>query len=99
MAQRRDRPPVQRSGNSIDIRLPDGTVKSVPVEALRGPAVSELCCFCGLSTKHAGRDRISISVRWVDSGGERTQEWSAHHGCLAERMHKSAAGVGPFFRA
>jgi hypothetical protein len=99
MAQRRDRPPVQRSGSSIDVRLPDGTVKTVPVDALRGRAAPEVCCFCGLSVKHSGSERISLSVRWRDAGRERTQDWSAHRSCLAERMHETVSGAGPFFGA
>jgi hypothetical protein len=95
MAQRRDRPPVQRSGSSIDIRLPDGTIKTMPLDVPEGSVTSDACCFCGQSVE--ARDRIQLSVGWLDDGREREQSWDAHHDCLAKRMHESVVGTGPFF--
>jgi hypothetical protein len=40
---------------------------------------------------------VSLLVRWVDAGEERSQTWSAHRACLAGRMHESARGSEPFF--
>jgi len=97
MGVRRERPPVEHSGEGITLRLPDGTVKTMSVDDLRRPVTSEFCCFCGQSVEHSDPDRIRLSVRWVDGGEERTQSWGAHHNCLAERMDGSVTGTGPFF--
>lgn len=97
MAQRRDRPPVEISGDSLNIRLPDGKTMSMPVNALRGPVTSDVCCFCGQRVEYADPEHIRIGVRWDDGGKERTQSWGAHHACLVERMHDRVKGQGPFF--
>jgi hypothetical protein len=97
MAQRRERPPVQRSDTGIAVRLPDGTTMAVPGSGLRGPVTSDLCCFCGRRVEHSDSEEIRLSVRWVESGEERDQSWRAHHTCLAERMHEAVKGAGPFF--
>ena len=96
MAQRRDRQPVQRSGNSIGLRFPDGSVRTMPIEAV-DPVTSDLCCFCGESLENSDSERILLSARWLDDGRERTQSWEAHRACLAARMHESSSGTGPFF--
>lgn len=97
MGVRRERPPVERSGEGITLRLPDGTVKTMSVAVSRRPVTSDLCCFCGETVLHSDPGRIRLSVQWVDDGEERTQTWDAHHSCLAERMHDSVNGMGPFF--
>ena len=97
MAQRRDRPPVQRSGDSINVTLGDGRTMSVPLGSLRRSGAADVCCFCGQGVKHAGADRVSLSVRWQDDATERTQSWEAHRGCLTERLHDTVKGTGPFF--
>jgi hypothetical protein len=98
MAQRRDRPPVQRSGESLNIRLPDGRTMSVPLSTSRGPSTADVCCFCGRSVEHSDNEYVRIGVRWIAEGGdERQQSWGAHHACLLERMHEGVKGHGPFF--
>ena len=69
----------------------------MPLDALRGPVTSDICCFCGQSVEHSDSERIRLSVRWQDGGKERTQSWGAHHECVAERMRERVAGTGPFF--
>jgi hypothetical protein len=96
MGVRRERPAVERSGDSILVRLPDGTTKAMPVDELRGPVTADLCCFCGQSIQ-APEQRIRLSVTWIHAGRERTQSWGAHHRCLAERMHDSLTDSGDFF--
>ena len=98
MGVRRERPAVERSGDSILVRLPDGTTKALPVDDLRGPATADLCCFCGRSVQPSDPERVLLSASWLDAGQERTQSWGAHHRCLVERMHESATDTGAFFR-
>ena len=97
MGVRRERPPVEQGGSSIRLRLPDGTVKTVPTGQLRGPVTADVCCFCGEDVEHTDGERIRLSARWVDDGQEKTQSWGAHRKCLAERMHDRVSGDGPFF--
>jgi hypothetical protein len=97
MAQRRDRPPVQRSGDSLNVRLGDGRTISVSVDASRGPVTMGVCCFCGQDVTRSGGERISLSARWNDDATERTQSWEAHRACLTERLHDTVKGAGPFF--
>ena len=97
MGVRRERPPIERAAGSITLRLPDGTLKTMPVNEPRGPVTSDLCCFCGESVEQADAERIRLSARWLEDGQEQTQDWGAHHRCLAERMHPSVSGAGPFF--
>ena len=97
MAQRRERPPVQRSGTSIGLRFPDGSLRAMPVAAGRDPAAAEICCFCGDSVDGSDAERVQVSVWWIEDGRERTQAWNAHRTCLEERMHDAVAGAGPFF--
>jgi len=68
----------------------------MPVGEPRGPAHSDLCCFCGEGVEQSESGWIRLAARWVDGGQERTQSWSAHHGCLAGRIHP-VARTGPFF--
>jgi hypothetical protein len=96
MSVRRERPPVQGSRNSITLRLPDGTVKTMPVREDRDEG-DDVCCFCGESVEPADSGRISVLARWVDQGHDRTQAWDAHRKCFAERVHDSVSGTGPFF--
>lgn len=97
MGIRRERPPVEQSLNTIKVRFPDGTVKEMPVDDRRARATPGVCCFCGEVIEEADGERIGLSARWLEGGQERTQSWSAHRTCLAERMHGSAAAAGPFF--
>jgi hypothetical protein len=96
MAQRRERPAQQHGGKAFDFRLSDGRTISVPVEG-PGPVAADGCCFCGERVGEADGERVSLLVRWVDAGEERSQTWSAHRACLAGRMHESARGSEPFF--
>jgi len=97
MAQRRERPPAQRTNTGIAVRLPDGTTMAVPGSSLRGPITSDLCCFCGRHVEQADSERIRLSARWVEGGEEREQSWDAHRACFAERMDEALKGAGPFF--
>ena len=97
MAQRRERPPAQRTNTGIAVRLPDGTTMAVPGSSLRGPVTSDLCCFCGARVDNADSERMRLTVRWVEGGEEREQSWSAHRTCLGERMHEAVKGAGVFF--
>jgi hypothetical protein len=95
MAQRRERPAQQHGGKAFDFRLSDGRTISVPMKE-PGPVAADGCCFCGADVE-AGADHVSVVVRWVEDGDERSQSWSAHRACLAGRMHESVRGVGPFW--
>jgi hypothetical protein len=97
MGIRRERPPVERSADSILVRLPDGTVKTIPSNTPKESVTADACCFCGHGVERSDAQRIRLSVRWMDEGTERTQSWSAHHTCLAERLHERVSGTGPFF--
>jgi hypothetical protein len=97
MAQRRDRPPVQRSGSSIGLRFPDGSVRAMPMGAAADAATADSCCFCGESVEDSDAERVYVSVRWIEDERERTQGWNAHRTCLAERINDAVAGTGPFF--
>jgi len=97
MAKRRDQPALQTSGQTWQIRLPDGSVKQMPAEASRDAAPAHVCCFCGLDLGDSEPERVLVSARWAEDGEERSQSWGAHHRCLAERMHEAVAGAGPFF--
>jgi hypothetical protein len=98
MGVRRERPPIERAGSSIRLRLPDGSVKEMPVDESRAaPVDDDLCCFCGESVGSDDDERIRVSARWVDRGDERTQSWGAHRACLEQRIHDSVSGAGPFF--
>jgi hypothetical protein len=83
---RRERPPVESSLNTIRLRLPDGTVKTMPVESRSGHPSSDSCCFCGATVEQPEREGVVLSARWIDEGEERTQAWVAHRTCLAERV-------------
>jgi hypothetical protein len=96
MAQRRDQPSVQQPGNSIGLRFPDGTVKTMPVDALRGPATSHVCCFCGESVAEQDGEFTTVSTRWREGRQERHQQWAAHHRCVSDRLHPRVR-TGPFF--
>jgi hypothetical protein len=92
MGVRRERPPIERAGSSIRLRLPDGTVREMPVES-SGPS-TKLCCFCG---EAAERDVVTLSVEWRDEQGEQRRTWASHRRCLAERLHESVQDAGgPF---
>jgi hypothetical protein len=98
MGVRRERPPIERGGSSIRLRLPDGSVKEMPVDEMRpAPVDAELCCFCGEGVGDEDGERIRVSARWIDRSNERTQSWGAHRTCLEQRIHDSVAGTGPFF--
>jgi hypothetical protein len=97
MGVRRERPPVERSNATIRLRLPDGTVKAMPTDELRTPATADVCCFCGRGAEETDGTMVRLTARWIDDGQDRTQEWGAHRACLAERIHDSVAGTGPFF--
>ena len=100
MGVRRERPPVERSQNSIRLRLPDGRVKEMPVDGGPDSAASDVCCFCGRRVDDSGGGGggpIRLSARWMDDGQEHAQSWRAHRRCLAERLHDAVAGAGPFF--
>ena len=51
----------------------------------------------GRAFVQAESEPIRLSARWTEEGNEQTQSWSAHRRCLAERMHESVSGTGPFF--
>ena len=97
MAQRRERPPAQRTDTGIAVRLPDGTTMAVPGSSLRKPVTSDLCCFCGARVEGADGERTRLTVLWTEGGEEREQSWTSHRTCLAERMHEAVRGAGPFF--
>jgi hypothetical protein len=44
------------------------------------------CCFCGLELGDDVHERVLLSARWQDGQEERTQSWSTHRACLAERL-------------
>jgi hypothetical protein len=69
----------------------------MPVDDPRGPVTADLCCFCGRSVDGSDPERVRLSAGWLDAGNERTQSWAAHRDCLADRMHESVTGAGPFF--
>jgi hypothetical protein len=82
MAARRDRPGLQQSasGQTFQVRLPDGRVLGMPgVQA-------GVCCFCGRDLGDDADARVLLSAGWQDGDEERTQSWSAHRACLAERL-------------
>lgn len=95
MAQRRDRPPVELSGDSLNIKLPDGTTMSVPLKTPGRAATADLCCFCGEPVEDADAPQIRIDARWEHDGDQRQQSWGAHHRCLVERMHERVKGQQP----
>ena len=97
MGIRREQPSVERSADSIVVRLPDGSVKTMPVDRLRGPVTPDVCCFCGEGVEHSENESVRVGVRWGEGANERAQSWSAHRRCLLERMHDRVAGTGPFF--
>jgi len=97
MAQRRDRPAVERSGESLNIKLPDGTTMSVPLSTSRPTVSADICCFCGATVEHADPQRIRVDAHWEHDGGERRRSWGAHDRCLLERLHDRATGQEPFF--
>jgi hypothetical protein len=96
MAQRRERPAQQHGGKAFDFRLSDGRTISVPMKG-PGPVGADRCCFCGEEV--VGGEQVSVVVRWVESGEERSQGWSAHRSCVAGRLHESVRRSGPFFGA
>jgi hypothetical protein len=96
MAQRRDRPVIERTGG-LNIRLPDGRTMSVPVSGLQAPAPAGVCCFCGEVVEHSDSERIRLDARWEADGTEREQSWVAHRKCLFDRLHDRARDEGPFF--
>jgi hypothetical protein len=93
MSVRRERRPIDRGAGTVRLRLPDGTVKEMPVDK-PGGQVPGVCCFCGQSVAD---DEIRLSAQWMGDGREHAQSWGAHRECLAERIHASVAGTGPFF--
>lgn len=97
MAQRRDRPPVESAGDSINIRLPDGRTVAVPVRATRTAGTPGACCFCGTEVEDAGAERLALEVRWLQEGSEHSQNLSAHRACLLARLHESVQRDGPLF--
>jgi hypothetical protein len=97
MAKRQNRPAFERTGGSVDVRLPDGRTVSMPTGPAAGSAVSDNCCFCGRELEHTADDRIRLSAQWLDDDVEHSQSWAVHRACLAERMHERVKGVGPFF--
>jgi hypothetical protein len=94
MAQRRDRPTFDLAGGSLNVTLPDG--RTVPIPARSDPASADSCCFCGQAVAHSDLHRVRVTVRWIDGDQEHEQSWSAHRGCLLERMHPQVQGQGPF---
>jgi hypothetical protein len=80
MAQRRDRPALQTSGQAFQVRLPDGRTLGMP------GAQAGVCCFCGLELGGDGAERVLLSARWQSGEEEHTQSWSAHRTCLADRL-------------
>jgi hypothetical protein len=98
MGVRRERPPIELAGGSIRLRLPDGSVKEMPVDEVRiAPVADDICCFCGDSVGPGDGERIRVTAVWTDLGDEGTQSWGAHRACLATRIHDSVSGAGPFF--
>lgn len=95
MAKRSDQPAVQRTGSSIDVRLPDGRTISMPTAQV--PVAAEICCFCGREVEQTAGDRIRLSALWIEDDVEHDQAWAAHRSCLVERMHERVKGEGPFF--
>jgi len=95
MAQRRDRPPVERAGDSLNIKLPDGTTMSVPLNASSRSPTVDLCCFCGERVQQADPSAIRIDARWEQGGDERRRSWRAHHRCLFERIDDRVKGEEP----
>jgi hypothetical protein len=91
MAKRREQPALQTSGQTWQIRLPDGTTREMPREE-HGAAGPGSCCFCGRELGDAAAGRVLLTARWEGEDGERAESWSAHRTCLAERLHASAAG-------
>jgi hypothetical protein len=85
-----------RSGNSLNIRLPDGRTMSLPVSDSMGSPTSEVCCFCGETVENSSPEHVRLDARWEKDGAEREQSWEAHHGCLLERLHERVKGQGPF---
>ncbi len=80
MAQRRERPSLQTSGQTFQVRLPDGRIMGMP------SAEPSVCCFCGRDLGDDAADRVLLSARWQARGEERSQSWGAHRACLAERL-------------
>jgi hypothetical protein len=82
MAQRRERPALQSSssGQTFQVRLPDGRTLGMPA------APAGTCCFCGLELGDDGAERVLLTARWPAGEEERTQSWSAHRTCFAERL-------------
>jgi hypothetical protein len=98
MGVRRERPPIELAGGSIRLRLPDGSVKEMPVDEVRiAPVSDDVCCFCGEIVGPDDSDRIRVTAQWTGVGEERTQSWGAHRACLTERIHASVSGTGSFF--
>jgi hypothetical protein len=95
MAQRRDRPPVEHPGDSLNIKLPDGTTMSVPLKASVRAATADLCCFCGEPVADTDRPQVQIDARWEHDRAERQQSWAAHHRCLVDRMHQRVRAQQP----
>jgi|SRR5580693_7019790 hypothetical protein len=94
MAQRRDRPGLDLAGSSLNVTLPDGRTLPIP---RRGDLAGDVCCFCGETVEHADRERVRLSVRWIDGDDEREQSWGAHQSCVLERLNERVKGQGPFF--
>ena len=69
----------------------------MPVDRSRGPASSDLCCFCGQSVEQSDVDYVRLVAHWTEGGEERSQNWGAHRRCVADRMDARVAGTGPFF--
>jgi hypothetical protein len=90
MAQRRERPPEQRSGRAIGLRLPDGRELTLPVDTSRRGGGPGRCCFCGEPVDGGAAELVRLDARWSEPGGERSAAWSAHRACLLERPHESA---------
>jgi len=85
MAQRREQPALQTSGQTWQIRLPDGTVKEM---AASPAAQSAVCCFCGHDLGDEAASRVLLSARWQEGDDEQARSWSAHRTCLEERLHE-----------
>jgi hypothetical protein len=97
MAQRREVPPITRSGGTVDVRLPDGRTMSVPLSRTGGPLTGDVCCFCGEAVADEAGERLRIGARWGGDGDDHEQSWEAHRRCLRERMHERVRGQGPLF--